>query len=47
MVASKQHLFQTIVQFDKPKYYPENLQQEEYMTTIFATAPLWVCYLRY
>ncbi len=33
MVAWEQHLFQTRVQF-------ENLQQEVYMTTCFATAPL-------
>ncbi len=38
MVASEQHLYQTIVQFDKQQYYPENMQQEVYMTTFFATA---------
>ncbi len=32
MIVSEQHLYQTIV-------FPENLQQEVYMTTFFATAP--------
>ncbi len=41
MVASGQYLYQTIAQFDKTiiLYYHENLQQEIYMTTFFATAP--------
>ncbi len=36
VVASEQHLYkyQTVL--------PENLQQEVYITTFFATAPWWV-----
>ncbi len=39
MVASEPHLYQIIVQFDKTIVSPRNLQQEVYMTTLFATAP--------
>ncbi len=37
MVASEQHLFQTLAQFDKTIVFPS--KQEVYMTTFFATAP--------
>ncbi len=39
MVASEQHLYQTLVQFDKTIVLPNIVQQEVYMTTFFATAP--------
>ncbi len=39
MVASEQHLYQTIVQFDKTIVLPENMQQGVYMTTFITTAP--------
>ncbi len=39
IVTSEQHLYQTTVQVDKTIAYPQNVQQEIYMTTFFATAP--------
>ncbi len=39
IVMSWQHLYQTIVQFDKTIVLPR--KQEVYMTTPFATAPQW------
>ncbi len=41
MVASEHDLYQTTVQLDKTLvFYSENFQQEVYITTFFATAPL-------
>ncbi len=37
MVAPEQHLYQTIVQFDKTIALPR--KQAVYMTTLFATVP--------
>ncbi len=39
MVASGQHLYQAIVQFDNSINYPENLQQEVYMTSFLLMPP--------
>ncbi len=39
MLASEQHLYETIVQFDKTIVLPGNLKEEVYMTSFSATAP--------